>query len=120
MRRLTGGLQFMRAWQQEWVVPTTGAISQARDRLGEAPLKMLFERLAVPLAVTGTPGAWLGARRVMAIDGVKLDVPDTRANVEGFGRPRAGCYGACHSPKSRSSAWENAVPMPWWLRKQAQ
>ena len=24
MRRLTGGLQFMRAWQQEWTVPTTG------------------------------------------------------------------------------------------------
>jgi hypothetical protein len=87
MRRLTGGLQFMRAWQQEWVVPTTGAISQARDRLGEAPLKMLFERLAVPLAVAGTPGAWLGERRLMAIDGVKLHVPDTRANVEGFGRP---------------------------------
>jgi hypothetical protein len=57
MRRLTGGLQFMRAWQKEWVVPTTGAISQARDRLGEAPLKMLFERVAEPLAVAGTPGA---------------------------------------------------------------
>jgi hypothetical protein len=68
-------------------VPTTGAISQARDRLGEAPLKMLFERVAEPLAVAGTPGAWLGARRLMAIDGVKLDVPDTPANIEGFGRP---------------------------------
>ena len=70
MRRLTGGLQFMRAWHKEWAVPTTGAISQARDRLGEAPLKMLFERVAVPLAVPGTPGAWLGKRRLMAIYGV--------------------------------------------------
>jgi Insertion element 4 transposase N-terminal/Transposase DDE domain len=87
MRRLTGGLLFMRAWRQEWAVPTTGAISQARERLGEAPLKMLFERVAVPLAVAGTPGAWLGARRLMAIDGVKLDMPDTPANIEGFGRP---------------------------------
>ena len=87
MRRLTGGLQFMHAWQREWAVPTTGAISQARDRLGEAPLKMLFERVAEPLAVAGTPGAWLEARRLMAIDGVKLDVPDTPANIEGFGRP---------------------------------
>ena len=87
MRRLTGGLQFMRAWQKEWAVPTTGAISQARERLGEAPLKMLFERVAEPLAVAGTPGAWLGARRLMAIDGVKLDVPDTPANIGGFGRP---------------------------------
>jgi hypothetical protein len=87
MRRLTGGLQFMRAWHKEWVVPTTRAISKARDRLGEAPLKMLFERIAVPLAVAGTPGAWLGDRRLMAIDGVKLDVPDTPANIDGFGRP---------------------------------
>jgi hypothetical protein len=87
MRRLTGGLQFMRAWQKEWAVPTTGALSQARGRLGEAPLKMLFERVAEPLAVAGTPGAWLGGRRLMAIDGVKLDVPDTPANIEGFGRP---------------------------------
>jgi hypothetical protein len=87
MRRLVGGLQFMRAWQKEWSVPTTGAISQARERLGEAPLKALFEKIAEPLAVAGTPGAWLGARRLMAIDGVKLDVPDTPANIEGFGRP---------------------------------
>ena len=48
---------------------------------------MLFEHVAEPLAVAGTPGAWLGARRLMAIDGVKLDVPDTPANIEGFGRP---------------------------------
>ena len=87
MRRLAGGLQYMRVWQKEWAVPTTGAISQARERLGEAPLKMLFEHVAEPLAVAGTPGAWLGARRLMAIDGVKLDVPDTPANIEGFGRP---------------------------------
>jgi hypothetical protein len=68
-------------------VPTTGAISQARDRLGEAPLKMLFEQVARPLAGPGTPGAWLGARRLVAIDGVKLDVPDTPANIEWLGRP---------------------------------
>jgi len=87
MRRLVGGLQFMRAWQKDWSVPTTGAISQARERLGEAPLKVLFERVAEPLAAPGTPGAWLGARRLMAIDGVKIDIPDTPANIEEFGRP---------------------------------
>lgn len=87
MRRLTGGLLFMRAWRKQWAVPTSGAVSQARARLGEAPLKALFERVAVPLATAGTPGAWLGARRLMAVDGVKLDVPDTPANVAGFGRP---------------------------------
>ncbi len=87
MRRLTGGLVFMRAWRRDWAVPATGAISQARERLGEAPVRALFERVAAPVAGPGAPGAWLGSRRLMAIDGVKLDVPDTPANVAGFGRP---------------------------------
>lgn len=87
IRRLVGGLQFMRAWRKEWSVPTSGAISQARERLGEAPLKVLFERIAEPLAVAGTPGAWLGSHRLMAIDGVKLDVPETPRNTAGFPRP---------------------------------
>ena len=87
MRRLTGGLRFMRAWSQDWAVPTTGAISQARERLGEAPVKLLFEKVAAPLAAPGAPGAWLGHRRLMAIDGVKLDAPDTAANLAWLGRP---------------------------------
>ena len=76
MRRLVGGLQFMRAWRKEWSVPTTGHPT-GPGKTGEAPLKALFERIAEPLAVAGTPGAWLGERRLMAIDGVKLDVPDS-------------------------------------------
>jgi hypothetical protein len=42
--------------------PTTGtfrqtsAISQARQRLGEEPLQELSDRVAVPVAVPGTPG----------------------------------------------------------------
>jgi len=78
MRRLTGGLRFLRAWRQEWAVPTTGAISQARERLGEEPVKVLFERVAAPLAAAGAPGAWLGSRRLMAIDGVSLMCPIPR------------------------------------------
>ena len=89
IRRLVGGLQFMRAWRQEWSVPTTGAISQARERLGEAPLKALFEKIAEPIATAGMPGSWLGSRRLMAIDGVKLNVPETPANADGFPRPGA-------------------------------
>jgi hypothetical protein len=89
MRRLTGGLLFMRAWRQDWAVPTTGAISQARERLGEAPVKVLFERVAAPIATPGAPSAWLRSRRLVAIDGVKVDVPDTPANVAGSGGPAA-------------------------------
>ena len=54
MRLLAAGLHFTGAWQKEWHVPTTGAITQARQRLGAAPLRLLFERVAVPCAQRGT------------------------------------------------------------------
>ena len=86
MRLLVAGLLFTGAWQKDWQVPTTGAIAQARQRLGAEPLQLLFERVAVPCAQRGTRGAWLGSRRLMAIDGFVLDIPDTKENDTAFGR----------------------------------
>jgi hypothetical protein len=86
MRLLAGGLQWLGSWRADWRVPTTGALAQARQRLGAEPVKVLFERLAVPMARPGTRGAWLAGRRLMAIDGLVLDVPDTPANDAAFGR----------------------------------
>lgn len=90
MRRLVGGLQFMRNWPTNWAVPTSSAISQARQRLGEEPLHELFERVARPIAGPGDINAWFAGRRVMAIDGVILDAPDTYANGEAFGYTTGG------------------------------
>jgi Insertion element 4 transposase N-terminal/Transposase DDE domain len=90
LRKLVGGLRFLGSWRDQWVVPTTGAVSQARERLDEAPMKELFKRLAVPLARSGTIGAWLRSWRLMAIDGVQIDVPDTPENLEAFGKYRDG------------------------------
>ncbi|MGW2207644.1 IS4 family transposase [Streptomyces sp. NPDC001774] len=90
MRRLVGGLRSVRAWRDGWKVPTDGAISQARERLCELPMRLLFERVAVPQASRGRDGAWLGGRRQMAIDGVQIDVPDTPANAAAFGVPAGG------------------------------
>jgi hypothetical protein len=86
MRQLVNGLRFLGNWRDHWKVPSTSAISQARTRLGEAPLKLLFERIAVPMARPGTRGAWCQGLRVMAIDGLVLDVPDTPDNDKEFGR----------------------------------
>ena len=36
-----------------------------------------------------TPGSWLAGRRLVAIDGTCVDVPDTPANADFFGRPPA-------------------------------
>jgi hypothetical protein len=63
------------------------AISHARDRLGPEPMALLFDRVARPLARAETSGAWLAGRRLVAIDGTCLDLPDTPANDVHFGRP---------------------------------
>jgi transposase IS4-like protein/DDE family transposase len=77
-------------WDREWTVPTSGGITQARQRLGFEPLRALFERVAVPVADELTQGAFLGRWRLMAIDGFDWDVPDTTANVAAFGRAGTG------------------------------
>jgi hypothetical protein len=90
IRELVNGLQFMGTWSQAWTVPSTSAVSQARARLGEEPVKLLYERVAAPLAKPGAPGGWLRSWRLMAIDAVKIDVPDTPANLAEFGKPQRG------------------------------
>jgi hypothetical protein len=97
MRKMVGGLRLVSAWERGWKVPTASALCQARQRLGEQPLRELFDRAAAPLATPSTIGAWLSNRwRLMAIDGVTLDVPDTVENAKEFGRPssRTGQGGA--------------------------
>lgn len=90
MRQMTGALRSLGSWERDWRVPSTSAITQARQRLGAAPLKELFHRAAVPVAGRGTRGAWLRGRRLMAIDGTSFDVPDTAANVAAFGKMGSG------------------------------
>ena len=87
MRNLVEGLAYQSGWKTRWVVPTKGAISQARARLGAAPLKRCFDTACVPMATETTPGAFYRSWRLMAIDGTNLDVPDTAENDEEFGRP---------------------------------
>lgn len=89
-RLLVGGLKLMRRWVGAWQVPTTGALTQARARLGAAPMRALFERVARPLAAPGTPGSWWRGLRLVAIDGTTLDLPDTEANEAEFARPGSG------------------------------
>jgi hypothetical protein len=90
MRKLVGSLQSMGSWRDDWRVPSTAAIAKARARLGVEPLRELFDATAVPVAESGTKGAWLGSRRLMAMDGFMLDVPDTPENVAAFGRKASG------------------------------
>lgn len=82
--------QHARRLQAGTTVPSRSALCQARQRLGIAPLRALFRRVVRPLTDDQTPGATLGGLRLVAIDGTKLDIPDTPANEAAFGRPRGG------------------------------
>jgi len=68
-------------------LPSKSGISQARTRLGAAPLEALYRAVVAPIATAGTPGAWYRGWRVMSLDGTTLDVADTAANARAFGRP---------------------------------
>ena len=87
LAQLTDGLSWASGWTDTYTPPSKSAIFQARVRLGAAPLAALFERVAKPIGTDATPGVWLAGRRLVAIDGMCLDVADTTANDEHFGRP---------------------------------
>src|SRR3954469_20200972 len=89
LRCLLEGLRWL--WGAEAVrVAGKSGIPQARTRLGEAPLRRLYERLARPVATPATRGAWHRRWRPVSLDGSCLDVADTAENEAAFGRPGAG------------------------------
>jgi hypothetical protein len=98
--RLTETLASWGCWDDSWSTPTSGGITQARKRLGAEPLKLLFGKVAGPVAGVLTRGAFLRHWRLMAIDGFELDVPDTPANAAAFGYP-AGARERPAFPKVR-------------------
>ena len=100
MAELTETLASWGCWDQAWVMPTSGGITQARVRLGAEPLARIFDEVAVPVADQLTRGAWLGPWRLMAIDGVEWDLPDTPENVAEFGYVGSGATRSAF-PKAR-------------------
>ena len=67
--------------------PCKSALSQARTRLGACAMRQLFVATSMPIAQDQTPGAFYKGMRLMAVDGVRFDMPDTPANAAAFGRP---------------------------------
>jgi len=86
-RRLGGTLRGLLAALDEQRPPVKSAFSQARQRLGAAPMRRLFRQTAGPMATAQTIGAFYKGLRMRVIDGLHLDVPDTPANAAAFGRP---------------------------------
>ncbi|MDQ3761428.1 MAG: transposase domain-containing protein, partial [Actinomycetota bacterium] len=99
--RVTGSLDRWGCWDASWSVPTASAITQAHKRLGREVFPELFERVCGPVAghtgpqaglsAVGTArGSFVGRWRLLAIDGFKVDVPDSKANAAEFGYAGSG------------------------------
>lgn len=70
--------------------PHRSSLCVARQRLGVAPVRCLFERLTRPLATPRLAGAFYRLWRLVALDGTVLSVPDSAANAAAFGYPQGG------------------------------
>jgi hypothetical protein len=88
LRCLLEGLRWL--WGAEAVkVAGKSGISQARCRLGETPLRKLYEAMVQPIATRASRGAWWRDWRLVSLDGSCLDVADTEENRRTFGCPGA-------------------------------
>ncbi|MCH7478847.1 MAG: IS4 family transposase [SAR324 cluster bacterium] len=89
LRCLLEGLQWLAAPGATLRVAGKSGISQARTRLGAAPIEALHDEVVKPIAGKRTKGAFYQRWRVVSLDGSTMDVADTRENEAAFGRPGA-------------------------------
>ena len=81
--------------------PHRSSLCVARQRLGIAPVRQLFEQIVHPLARPETPGAFYRGFRLVGLDATVYDVPDSDANAAAFARPSAGPRGEGAFPQIR-------------------
>ena len=95
---------------------TDGALAHARERLGVAPVRHLFETLASQVG----PAPHFHGRRVWAMDGTVLTVQDTPANEAAFGRQVAPHGARSAFPQLRlvtlASALTHEIRAARWCR----
>jgi hypothetical protein len=100
LRCLLEGVQWLMDPSARVKVVGKSGISQARSRLGWAPMKALYDSVVTPVALPETRGAWYRQWRLVSLDGSTLDVADTEENEKEFGRPGAS-RGVSAYPKIR-------------------
>ena len=119
LRCLLEGVEWLMGPQAQVKAPGKSGISQARTRLGSEPLKLLHDRIATPIAVAGTKGAWFRQWRLVSLDGSTMAVADSPANEEAFGRPGHSRGKAAHPQIRLVSLVENGTHVLFGTRMDA-
>ena len=103
------GVGYLRVWGKMTAAledlglprPSEKALRDLRRRLGPAPVKAMFESVAVPLAPPGTPGVFYQGLRTVAFDGLNsVKVPDSGRNRSWLGKTMT-CLGLAGYPAMR-------------------
>jgi len=116
LRCLLEGVQWLLDPSASMKVAGKSGISQARSRLGAEPMQALYQAVVAPIASAQTRGAWYRRWRLVSLDGSTLDVADTAANDQTFGRP-GSARGQSAFPKIRFVALlENGTHVLWAAR----
>lgn len=100
LRCLLEGLHWLGDPSARPRVAGKSGISQARTRLGPAPLRALHDAVVRPLGRPPEPGCGYRQWQVVSVDGSTLDVADEKRNAAAFGRPGAS-RGASAFPQIR-------------------
>jgi hypothetical protein len=100
LRCLLEGVRWLRLKGDATALAGKSAITMARVRLGVEPLKLLFERVAQPLADPNLAGAWYRGRRLVSLDGTTIQLPDAPDLDRHFGRA-SDQQGPCGFPLIR-------------------
>ena len=114
--KLVQGLEWARQFRVRAALgmqPSPAAVTQARQRLGWPVMQRLLEAVAGPLAGEELETAWVAGMRLVALDGMCLDVPPppgtARSSAIPVTTPARG-----RSRRSGSSAWVSAGPGRCW------
>src|SRR6266568_2294915 len=103
------GLGYLRVWDKLSAAleglglprPSEKALRDLRRRIGAAPVKVLFETIAVPLAPPQAPGVTYRGLRTVAFDGLNsVKVPDSDRNRSWLGKMK-GRLGLAGYPAMR-------------------
>lgn len=79
---------------------TDSALTQARRRIGVAPLRWLFDVLRGPAPTVTRQGSFFGKYRICAIDGMVLTLPDTAQILTKYTK-HPGNHGGTGYPQAR-------------------
>lgn len=70
--------------------PTSSALTQARAKFGVPVMADIYGHVVQCLCSPKTPDSFYAGRRLVAVDGFVLNLPDSEENRRAFGRPKNG------------------------------